>query len=622
MTSRKTTVSSQSYKSSHPENLQSTSLASSSDFMQFTRSHSSSPATRDRSLNLRKIEVIELQQQSPSCDQYFGKTMFIWVPNLQKKRKWQKKHAQSIMQPQCVSVKEICFQGQPYDELHGLSVEQKQRQKMRKRAKKKTATGGQPYTYFARKQQSLKGRKDIMQPLYEEHRNELPEVAKGILTQPDHSDCVSEQGLMQQYSPAKSQPRLNCCEYQDARKIPGHAMPIPVSKKVPLHHLTEKQRQGQSTWRFRSSWKMDGQSLKTKGLDINNLNLKKCLVNNLSVLQEHISSDQDSVHPPSSVHSTNDECAQPCSDASGMLAVKSDVKDTPLYTVDSRFLSNLQLTLLMGLPGFQGTGSSILTASTYSQKSGLLTVSTAEIQNARWIKEQKVTAATNMRLSTMEQEGPEDQISSPGDKQREQKDVSTATEMGPLTITQVGSEDQTRFPIAKQKEQQSLSTATELGPPVVKQTDPEDQSSNLIDLQDQKQDLSTATEEEMEQGDSKDQCSSPTVERDELQELNRTDAEDQSSFTVAGMSEKEHLNAGTAIKFPDQGVKDQGDFLITERTEQQDFGATTESITLIWDQRSEDPQNGITTTKDIEGQNLAAPTEILSSRDESGRTDI
>ncbi|XP_069789675.1 DNA polymerase epsilon subunit 3 isoform X6 [Narcine bancroftii] len=322
MTSRKTTVSSQSYKSSHPENLQSTSLASSSDFMQFTRSHSSSPATRDRSLNLRKIEVIELQQQSPSCDQYFGKTMFIWVPNLQKKRKWQKKHAQSIMQPQCVSVKEICFQGQPYDELHGLSVEQKQRQKMRKRAKKKTATGGQPYTYFARKQQSLKGRKDIMQPLYEEHRNELPEVAKGILTQPDHSDCVSEQGLMQQYSPAKSQPRLNCCEYQDARKIPGHAMPIPVSKKVPLHHLTEKQRQGQSTWRFRSSWKMDGQSLKTKGLDINNLNLKKCLVNNLSVLQEHISSDQDSVHPPSSVHSTNDECAQPCSDASGMLGRK------------------------------------------------------------------------------------------------------------------------------------------------------------------------------------------------------------------------------------------------------------------------------------------------------------
>ncbi|XP_062929884.1 uncharacterized protein LOC134359944 isoform X1 [Mobula hypostoma] len=614
LTSRKTAASSQSYKlPPHPDNLQSASLLGtsreSSYFMWFTRSHFCSPSTRDRPVNLRKVEVMELNQQISSCDQYLGKTIFIWVPNLQNKRKWQKEHAHSIVTPQSVSVKEISFQGQPYDELVGLSVEQKQRQK-KKKAKKKTINEWQPYTHLAREQQRLKGWKDTLHPLNKEHRNELPEMMEEFLTQPYNSDRVTEQVLRQQYSSTKSQLLFNRYEDQGARKIPAHVMLIPVSKKITLHHFNEKQKLAQSTLHSRGSHRKDAQHLEVRSLDINHPKMQTYFENNLFVLKENTDSDPDYMHPPSPVLSTNGV------DPIDTLDMKGD---TPSIIMDSKFL--------MAEPGLQETGSSSLTTSVYSQENNILIESPAEVQSTKW---------TKMGTSTMEQAGFKDQRSSPVDNQKEQQDLITASEITPPIVGQAGSEDQRAISIDEQDQQQDLSTTTEVRPSFVEKVGSEDQSTIPIDKVDQQQDLSTATEVKpqmvsevksrfpiakenelqdlstvtdvgpltMEQGDSRDQSSFPTVERNEVQETKWVDTEDQNTFTVAVMSDP---SAATELQIPiiDQGNNYQSDLPVTERNEQQDLGAATESTVLIWeqrnDERSEDPQNATIVAESVDG---------------------
>ncbi|XP_072906313.1 uncharacterized protein [Hemitrygon akajei] len=623
--------------------------------MQFPRSCSSSPLTRDRPVDLRKVEVMELNQQTSSCDQYLGKNIFIWVPDLQNKRKWQKEHAYSIVTPQSVSIKEISFQGQPYDELVGLSVEQKQRQK-NKKAKKKTGNEWHPYTYLARNQQRLKGWKDTLHSLNKEHRNELPEIMEGFLTQPYNSDRVTEQILTQQYSSTKSQSLFNYFEDQGARKIPAHVMLIPVSKKITLHHFNEKQKQAQSTLHSRGSHRMDAQHLKVRNLDINHLKMQTYFDNNLSVFKENTDSDPDYMHPPSPVLSTNGV------DPIDTLNTK---RDTNSIIMDNKFL--------MAEPGSQETGSSSLTAPVYSQENNILTIPTAKVQNTKW---------TKMGTSTMEQAGFKDQHSSPADNQKEQQDLITATEITPPiegqagsedqraisndkqdqqqdlpTVTEItppiegqaGSEDQRAISIDKQDQQQDLPTVTEITPPIEGQAGSEDQRAISIDKQDQQQDLSTTTEVRpsfvekagsedqstipidkvdqeqdlstatevkpqimkqmgseikskfliakenelqdlstvtdvgpptVEQGNSENQSSFPTVERNEVQETKWVDTEDQNTLTVAVITD---LSPATEMQIPiiDQGINDQSDLPVTERNEQQDLGATTESTVLI-----------------------------------------
>ncbi|XP_059850306.1 uncharacterized protein LOC132407590 [Hypanus sabinus] len=624
LTSRKTPASSQSYKlSPHPDNLQSASLLgtsreSSLDFMQFTRSCSCSPLTRDRLVDLRKVEVMELNQQTSSCDQYLGKNIFIWVPNLQNKRKWQKEHAYSIVTPQSVSVKEISFQGQPYDELVGLSVEQKQRQK-NKKAKKKTANEWHPYTYLARNQQRLKGWKDTLHSLNKEHRNELPEIMEGFLTQPYNSDHVTEQILTQQYCSTKSQSLFNHYEDQGARKIPAHVMLIPVSKKITLHHFNEKQKQAQSTLHSRGSHRMDAQHLKVRSLDINHLKIQTYFDNNLSVIKENTDSDPDYRHPPSPVLSTNGV------DPIDTLNTK---RDTHSIIMVNKFL--------MAEPGSQETGSSSLTTSVYSQENNILTIPTAEVQNTKWTKmgtstteqagfkdqhsspadnqkeQQDLITATEITPPIEGQEGSEDQRAISIDKQDQQQDLSTATEVRPSFVEKAGSEDQSTIPFDKMDQQQDLSTATEVRPSFVEKAGSEDQSTTPIDKMDQQQDLSIATEVKpqimkqmgseiknkfliakenelqdlstvtdvgpptVEQGNFENQNSFPTVERNELQETKWVDTEDQNTVIT-------DLSPATEMQIPiiDQGINDQNDLPVTERNEQHDLGVATESTVLI-----------------------------------------
>ncbi|XP_078282346.1 uncharacterized protein LOC144608446 [Rhinoraja longicauda] len=683
--SRKTALSAQSYKSSHPDILRptsvmGTSLGSSMECERFTRSRSCSPPSRDRPVSVRKVEMIDLHQQPSTCDQYMGKTMFFWVPNPRNKRKWQKKQAKSIT-PKSVSIKEISFQGQPYDELEGLSVEQKERQKMRKKAKTKAPTGGQPYTFLARKQQSLMRWKDTQKQLYKEHSNEPMEMAQ----QPDHSDLVAEQGLTQQYSAAKSQPAYNRNEYQNAKKIPANIMPMPVSKKVTLHHFTEKQKQIRSPGYFRGLSRRKEQHLECKYFGINRLKLQKCIDNNLSAFQDNIESDQgkEVVHPPSPASSINDECAQQCSD---VLAVRS----ISVHAVDSRFFRRVQVDLLMNLPG-----TSMITSPMYPQKNGLLTVSTGKVQR---IKDQTAHDITLTGLSAMEptasrdqngifvdtprkqqdrsfaiaievvtptlkQAGSADQSSVPvgGQDQQQQlsaasevgppleqvgsedqgrlpddqQDLSTATEVGPPTTEQVGSEDQGRLP----DDQQDLNTATEVGPPTTEQVGPEDQGR----LPDDQQDLSTATEVGppiTEQVGSEDQGRLPDDQQDlnAATEVGPPAMEQARSEDQGGLpDDQQDLRAAAEVGPPameQARSEDQGGLPIAKPEDQQDLGAATEAAppmtkrgdseeqsNLPTIERDELPEQELAGAGMNEQEDLSATAETESPRVDQGAED-
>ncbi|XP_032904672.1 uncharacterized protein C9orf43 homolog isoform X1 [Amblyraja radiata] len=586
--SRKTAISVQSYKSAHPDILQSTSvlgtsLGSSMEFVRYTGSRSCSPPSRDRPVSVRKVEVIDLHQQPSTCDQYMGRTTYIWVPNPRNKRKWPKKHAKSFshssITPKSVSFKEISFQGQPFDQLDGLSVEQKQSQKMRKKAKTKAPTGGQPYTFLARKQQSLKRWKDTQKQLYKEHSNKLSEVAKGIVQQADHSDFVTEQGLIHQYSAAKSQPAYNRNGYQDARKIPANIMPIPVSKKVILHQFTEKQKQTRSPRNSRGLSRMEEQHLQCKYFGINHLKLQKCIDNNLSGFQDNIQTDQGSVHPPSPASSINDECVQRCSDLLGM-------KSISVHNVDGRQFTSLQMNLLMSLPG----------TSVYAQKSDYLTVSTAKVQS---IKDLMASDITLTGFSAIELTAPEGQSDISGDTQQ---DLSSAIEVVAPTLEQAGSVDQSSVPVGGQDQ---LSAATEIGPPL-EQARSEDEGGLPIAKPDDEQDLSAATEAASlttERGDSEEQSNVPTVERDELpdQELAGTGMDEREDLGVIGETESPRV---------DQGEEDQRALQTAERNEQKDLGAAIKSIPLIREpgngESHDDLQDDFTIAKSVEGQDSEA----------------
>ncbi|XP_067825514.1 uncharacterized protein [Heptranchias perlo] len=566
--SRKTTASSQPFETARPSSPQSISMMGSSvegslDYLRFIRSRSYSPGTRIHSASLRKVDMMELQQHPSPCDQYPEKTMFIWVPNYQNQRKWQRKREQSTIAAQFVTITDISFQGQPYEQLAGLSTKQKHGQKMKKKVKNKVPTGGQPYTFHARQQQSLRRWKDTTRPMGTELGNQPPGKVMGLLAQPNQSDRAAEQGPRQRHALAKSQPSFSGYVCQGSRKIPAHLMPAPVNKKVTLHNFAEKQQRAPAAGSYGGHYRMDEEYLEAKRMEIVDLETlkrqpylwKKYFGDNRSASQDKTTNtlssrtftDQGTVALPSPVSPTEEECTQRCSNLYGsdfqifssrcsslcdclessviIPEVKSEVKNKPSTVVDNRLLTNAETDTEMNsplnLPAQPGD----------------------EVQNVKWIKEQDLSTATEMGSPLLVHAGSEDQSSLPIAERSEQEGPEAATEMESPLLEQAGSEDQISLPIAERSEQEGPEAATEMGSPLLEQAGSEDQISLPIAERSEQEGPEAATESRL------------VI----LEQRNRERSEDhQNGIVVAKSVEEQVTTVPTETASPPVGETDQG----------------------------------------------------------------
>ncbi|XP_067868024.1 uncharacterized protein [Heterodontus francisci] len=479
VTSEKTATSSRTYGQAHPGStytisMMGCSLGNSLDSLQFSRSRSCSPTTRGSSATLKKVYVMEVKQQPSSCDQYLGNTMLFWVPNPSYNRKWQKKRAQSIISAQHVTVQKISFQGQPYD--------QKQSQKMKKKARNNVPTGGQPYTFLARQQQILKRWGEKTQSMDGEHGSLLPQIA-----QPNQSGC------------------------EGSRKIPAYIMPAAVNKKFALRNLNGKQQQVLSTIHYR----MDQQFLEGKRMNIINLGTvkrQKYLHHNLSASQNKTGSECQL----SPVSSAKVECTQQSPYLFGREVEMVSTHDPNLHDsvqhtdvkLDNPAIPGISLVNLLCTPSMdvkiemktwlplvdEGLLEAAETDAERSLSLNVLAHPGDQMQIAKGIKEQDLSTAIEMRSQGVEQTGSEDQNSLSIAERNEQKDLSTAIEMGSPVAEEAGSEDQSSLQIAKRNEQEDLSIAIEIEFPIAEEPGSEDQSNLQIAKRNEQEDLSIATE--------------------------------------------------------------------------------------------------------------------------------
>ncbi|XP_072422481.1 uncharacterized protein [Chiloscyllium punctatum] len=422
ITSATTSVTSQSHEAARPGSPQTMMGYNLEDSLH--RSQVCSFTTRSGSSTLRKANVAELKQPPSSCDQYLGKTVFIWVPNPSYDRRWQKKRTQSITSARYVTVQELRFQGQPHDE-------QKQSQKTKKKAKDYVPTGGQPYTFLARQQQLLKEWKDTTKG-----KKHLLELAG---------------------------PNQSVDESQDSRKLSAQVVPSPVNKKFALRSLTGKQQQVPPTTRC----KMDGKFLIGKRMNIVQM----------EILKHHKYLDKNLFTSHKAV--TGSECRPtPISSMEGEWMeqypelFQRDLRNISTYYSnldDNRQCTDVIPEMITEMQGSLSTAvDNQITAETDVERkfpSSKLIKPGDEVQIEKQIDEQPLCSTTEMGSPIVEQKGSETSLSVA--ERIHQVVSSTTTEMESPTVENKPSE--TSLSVAERNSQDFPSTTTEVGSPTVGQ---------------------------------------------------------------------------------------------------------------------------------------------------------
>ncbi|XP_043575627.1 uncharacterized protein LOC122564604 [Chiloscyllium plagiosum] len=364
--------------------------------------------------------VAELKQPPSSCDQYLGKTVFIWVPNPSYDRRRQKKRTQSITSARQVTVQELRFQGQPHDE-------QKQSQKTKKKAKDYVPTGGQPYTFLARQQQLLKEWKDTTKG-----KKHLLELAG---------------------------PNQSVDESQDSRKLSAQVVPSLINKKFALRSLTEKQQQVPPTTRC----KMDGKFLIGKRMNIIQM----------EILKHHKYLDKNLFTSHKAV--TGSECRPtPISSMEGeWMEQYPELFQRDLRNISTHYSNlgdNRQCTdvipeMIIEMQGSLSTAvDNQITAETDVERkfpSSKLTKPGDEVQIAKQIDEQPLCSTTEMGSPIVEQKG------STVAERNHQVVSSMTTDMESPTVENKPSE--TSLSVAERNSQDFPSTTTDMGSPTVGQ---------------------------------------------------------------------------------------------------------------------------------------------------------
>ncbi|GCB75061.1 hypothetical protein scyTo_0018161, partial [Scyliorhinus torazame] len=367
----------------------------------FARNQTNASQMRGTSVILKKVDVVDLKQHPSPCDQYLGNSMFFWVPNPSYDRKQQKKRTQCTTSAQHVTVQEISFQGQPFDQ-------QKQSQKIKKKASDSVPTGGQPYTFLARQQQILKGLKDTM-------KGKAQELAE-----------LNQSGS----------------EGRDSKKISAYFVPAPVSKKFALRNLTEKQQEDLSNTHF----KMDGKYLKGKKMNIiqlGTLEHHKYFSDKFSSSRKIISGFESRPSPSSFVEG---EWAEQCID---LLGRDFQMTSTPY----SNLSDNIQYADVTSDGKIEAKD--IVDIRTDAERGLSLDVSVEpgdEIQIAKRTQEQDLSTAP-------EKTDSEDQNSLPVAERNEQEFLSTITEISPLSMEQIRSDDQSNVPETSEQDDRSTIAA-------------------------------------------------------------------------------------------------------------------------------------------------------------------